>query len=140
MLPLLVMVNKTQNKRTGDMGEAIVCQYLENKGFTILDRNYRVPQAEIDIVARETETIHFVEVKTVSYETKEQLQQAITSESWRPEEQVHAAKLKKLGMGAEAWIMNHGYTGNWQIDVAAVRLVPRETYATVKLIDNVIVE
>jgi putative endonuclease len=134
------MALQRTNKQTGDMGERVAATYLSRRGHTIINRNYRVPQAEIDIVSRCNKVIHFVEVKTVSYETKADLVASLHTEDWRPEDQVHQAKLRKLGLGAEAWIRNHQYTGNWQIDVAAVRVVPRETYATVNLIANVTIE
>ena len=49
---------------TGKLGEdaAVVC--LREKGFAILDRNYRVKSAEIDIIAKDKDTIAFIEVKT----------------------------------------------------------------------------
>lgn len=51
-------------KNIGDLGENAVCTYLERKGFEILKRNYRIQGGEIDIVARNSEFIIFVEVKT----------------------------------------------------------------------------
>ncbi|MBV9159572.1 MAG: YraN family protein [Candidatus Kaiserbacteria bacterium] len=47
----------------GDMGESIAAQYLERKGFRIIDRNYLKPWGEIDIIAEKSGIIHFVEVK-----------------------------------------------------------------------------
>jgi putative endonuclease len=131
--------NKYNNKETGAWGETIASNYLVKRGFSILNRNYLKKWGEIDIVARETDgKVHFVEVKTVSYETKLQLIEAVTRRTWRPEENVHPHKLRKLNRAIESWLMENDYSGRWQIDVIAVRLVPREKYATVKLIPNVI--
>ncbi len=130
---------KTDNKKTGNIGEEIAARYLERKGFQIINRNYLKKWGEIDIVTRATSgKVHFVEVKTVSYETRQDLQQAVTRRTWRPEENVHPLKLKKLQRAIESWLSEHKYPGEWQIDVAAVRIVPREKYATVKYIPNVI--
>ena len=130
--------NKAHNKEIGARGEEIAARYLEKQGYTILARNYLKKWGEIDIVARETVgKVHFVEVKTVSYETKAALSEAVTRRTWRPEENVHSFKLRKLQRAIESWLSEHRYAGDWQIDVVAVRYVPREKYATVKYIPNV---
>lgn len=130
---------KSNNKIVGALGEQIAANYLEKHGFTILDRNYLKKWGEIDVVARGTDgKVHFVEVKTVSYETKDELQLAVTRRTWRPEENVHPHKLTKLQRAIESWLSEKRYEGVWQIDVLAVRIVSREKYATVKYISNVI--
>lgn len=134
-----------QRNQTGAIGEQITATFLRGKGFTILDTNYLKKWGELDLVARETlgnkYRIHFVEVKTVSYETREMLEKAVSRGTWRPEENVTFQKLAKLHRTAETWIMESEYTEvDWQIDVAAVRIVPHEKFATIKLIENVIVE
>lgn len=130
--------NKTENKEIGRIGEDMAENYLKNKGFDILCRNYLKKWGEIDIVTRRTNKIHFVEVKTVSYETKIELNHAVTRRTWRPEENVHAYKIKKLNRAIESWLMENNSDLDWQIDVVAVRIVPREKYATVKYIPNII--
>ncbi len=45
-------------------GEEIACRELRRRGYRILDRRYRTRLGELDIVAREDQTIVFVEVKT----------------------------------------------------------------------------
>jgi putative endonuclease len=127
-------------KETGDMGETIAASYLQKQGYSITDRNYRRKWGELDIVAQQGTIIHFVEVKTVSYETMEALQYAVTHETWRPEELVHAFKFHQLEKIIETWLSEHQYNGEWIIDVVGVRIVPRETFATVNLIENVIRE
>lgn len=52
------------NKRAmGAEGEAAACEALQCAGMTILERNYRRPTGEIDVIARDRRTIVFVEVK-----------------------------------------------------------------------------
>lgn len=126
------MTQKTQ--LTGQIGETVAAQYLQQSGYRILAQNYQKPWVEIDIIAYKEPYLYVIEVKTVSYETKADLEWAVTHETWRPEEQVHERKRYKLGQGAEAWIEEHRYTGEWQIVVLAVRIVPRETYATVNML------
>lgn len=49
---------------TGRIGEDYVCSYLENSGYEIIVRNYRIKGGEIDIIARNDEYTAFVEVKS----------------------------------------------------------------------------
>lgn len=52
------------SKSIGDSGEQVAANYLINKGYEILDRNYHSKFGEIDIIALKNEYITFVEVKT----------------------------------------------------------------------------
>ncbi len=127
-----------KKNKVGAYGEDIATKYLINKGFEIITRNYLKKWGEIDIVARKTNTMRFIEVKTVSYETKKDLERAISHGTWRPEENVHFKKIQRLNRAIESWIMDNNYDGDWEIDVLAVRIVPRERYATVKYLQNVV--
>ena len=132
---------KGAKNQIGAYGEQIAATYLKNKGFSILDTNYLKKWGEIDLVARETEAdstyIHFVEVKTVSYETKQALEYAVSHGTWRPEEQVTPKKLQKLQRVIESWLLEKRLDQEWQIDIAAVRIVTAERYATVNYLPNV---
>ena len=131
---------KLQNKATGSLGEKLTVDYLVKKGFILLEMNYLRKWGEIDVIVKKDDKVHFVEVKTVSYETKAYLESTVTHGTWRPEENVHQYKLKKLARAIETWISENKWTGDVQIDVAAVRIVPRETYATINMINNVILD
>lgn len=53
------------NKSTGKYGEELAKEFLIKKGFEILETNFRYSKmAEIDIIAKKKNAIHFVEVKT----------------------------------------------------------------------------
>jgi putative endonuclease len=54
----------TNSKNTGNAGEEIAAQYLTNKGFEILSRNWQYMHRELDIVAQKGKTLVIVEVKT----------------------------------------------------------------------------
>lgn len=146
------MTDKKFNRKTGNLGEDIAVNFLKNKGFSIIERNYSKVWGEIDIVARETsptrpvgefshetsDIAHFIEVKSVSHETKYLLEWAVSHETWRPEEMVHSFKLNQIRKAMETWVHEHNWQGKVQIDVVAVRMVPREKYAQVEYIDNVL--
>lgn len=51
-------------QRLGSFGERVAVAHLEAKGYHIRDRNFRVREGEIDIVAEHDDTLVFVEVKT----------------------------------------------------------------------------
>ena len=53
-------------KEIGKQGEEIATQYLKEKGYQILERNFYARKGEIDIIAKEKREIVFVEVKTRS--------------------------------------------------------------------------
>src|SRR3989344_5031829 len=56
----------TPRRQFGDNSEALGAQYLEQKGYVILARNYQKPWGEIDIIAKDGEVIVFAEVKANS--------------------------------------------------------------------------
>ena len=54
----------SQSKEVARIGEEFAVQYLKDKGYQILERNYRLRSGEIDVIAKEGRQIVFVEVKT----------------------------------------------------------------------------
>ncbi|MFC2083484.1 YraN family protein [Bacteroidota bacterium] len=52
------------NQSIGGKGEEIACKYLQEKGYRIIERNYRFGHGEIDIIAKDKEILVFIEVKT----------------------------------------------------------------------------
>lgn len=129
---------KGAHNKTGAMGELVARNWLKNKGFSILVDNYQKKWGEIDIIAKQGKVIHFIEVKAVSYDSKADLERYSRGDAWRPEELVTAQKMQKIQRTIESWLIENEYEGEWQIDIAAVRLVPQDKYATVDWIENVI--
>ena len=107
-------------KEVGKTGEEIAVEFLKEKGYQILDRNYKfqipgdLQRGEIDIVAKKGETICFVEVKTLKDPKIEIF----------PEEKVNFSKKRKLILTAESWLMKNKipFDAKWQIDVVSVLL------------------
>ena len=51
-------------KLLGKKGERLVAEYLKKQGCKIIEKNYRTPFGEADIIAKDGDEIIFVEVKT----------------------------------------------------------------------------
>lgn len=129
---------KTAKRQIGDTGEEVACKYLETKGFRIVERNYLRPWGEIDIIAENSHGIRFVEVKTVTRATLPAGGSRVTS--FRPEDNVHPAKLKRLHRAIQTYLLDHkvSHETAWQVDVACVYLDFSTRRARVELLENVI--
>lgn len=57
-------VNTLTSKELGTLGENLACCFLERQDFEILDRNWKCPDGEVDIIASKDDETVFVEVKT----------------------------------------------------------------------------
>ena len=81
----------------GREGEQAAVGYLESRGFRILDRNWRCPDGEIDIVASDRGTFVVCEVKTRS-----------GTRFGTPFDAVGQAKRRRLRRLAAQWLAAHG--------------------------------
>lgn len=66
------------NSQTGVRGEELAAKHIVSKKYTILERNYRTPLGEIDIIAQKDNKIAFIEVKCRIGDTKGKPYEAIT--------------------------------------------------------------
>jgi|SRR3569832_1171424 len=121
---------------TGQLGEDIACQFLRGKGFTVVERNYRKTWGEIDIIAEFKGSVRFVEVKALSRENIADISREMNG--YRPEEQVHPAKLKKIARTAELYMQEKGDERDYQIDVVGVYLNPVTRAARCRLYEQVL--
>ena len=104
-------MQKINKRQIGADKEAFVCEWLQNRGYKILERNFRCGSGEIDIVAREGEYLVFVEVKYRSRDT-----------SGLPEEAVDVRKQRVISRVALYYLRRYGYgeTTPVRFDVVAV--------------------
>ena len=94
----------------GHYGELAACRYLCDKGYNIVDRNYKCVIAEIDIVAYNSNgVLCFCEVKT-----RKSKQYGCAYEA------VNADKMHQLRKGAISFVTHHGLDCEMQIDVIEV--------------------
>ena len=117
----------------GVLGEDLAVQFLKKKGLVVVERNYWKPYGEIDIVARESGVIRFIEVKTVSYETDK----GLSRETIRPEENMHPHKIKRLSRVVQAYLFSHE-TGEWVFDLICVYVDQKTRSARVKWIKDIV--
>ena len=75
------MVNKRQ--QLGQDGESLAAQFLKKHGYKIIEQNYRTKLGEIDIIAKDKESLVFVEVKARSTNRIEYSKWAITPKKQR---------------------------------------------------------
>ena len=126
---------KSKTSQTGAVGENIACKFLERKGYKILEKNYRKPWGEIDIIAIKDNEIRFIEVKAVSGDL-ENLSREINT--YRPEEQIHPAKLKKIVRTAQLYMAHKEDDREYQIDAVGVILDPITRKARCRLFEQIL--
>lgn len=131
-----MVFNDKARKETGRIGESIAAQFLERKGFIILERNYRQVWGEIDIVALKHGVVRFVEVKTLSRENTSDISREMGD--YRPEEQVHQHKLRKIARTAELYMNSKKDDRDFQIDVVGVLLDKQTRRAHCRLYEQVL--
>lgn len=117
----------TKKSETGKLGEDIACLYLTNKKYKIIDRNFRKPWGELDIIAKDPKDILvFVEVKSM---------RQFGNAAIQPEDNLTAAKLRKLKRTISLYVGSNpdliDDEKGWRIDLVAItipdeRLIPLE--------------
>lgn len=116
------------NKRyIGSVNENKACDFLIKKGYLILDVNYNVRQAELDIIARDDKTVVFVEVKYRS-----------SFNSGNPLEAVTVSKQKKICKAALFYMNQHNinpYEEPVRFDV--IGITPKEIMHVVNAFDYI---
>lgn len=104
---------KTSSTRQnlGRLGERLASSALEQRGYRILEQNFRCRSGEIDLVAEEGQDLVFIEVKTRR-----------GTACGLPEEAVHSRKARKLQEVASCYLDLHDLSEcSWRIDVVAVQ-------------------
>lgn len=120
-------------KEIGGMTENLAAEYLKNKKYKILEKNFRCRFGEIDIVAQKNKILVFVEVKS-------RLADKINS-NYSPFDNITSAKKQKLIKLGQYYLKNKKMPSDtsWQIDAIAVEInphtflkIPREGAAEIK--------
>jgi putative endonuclease len=94
---------------TGRNAENLAAAFLQAKGLTIIEKNFRAKVGEIDIIAKEGDEMIFVEVRA---RASRDFGGAAAS--------VGGAKRRKLIKAAQLWLQVRGWDGGCRFDVVAV--------------------
>ena len=97
-------------KELGNIGEQIAVDYLEKNNYKILKRNFYCKQGEIDVIAKKSQEIVFIEVKTRS-----------SLDFGKPSEAVNSIKLKHMYKTAQYFLYkSHSINNFIRFDVIEV--------------------
>ncbi len=109
---------KENSKKIGTSGEDLATKFLQEKGYRIRERNYRVSLGELDIIAEKDSRIIFVEVKT-----RRNLR------CGTPAESVNYYKQKKIIQTAQVFLRQKRLEGcSCRFDVIEVYVHPEKTW------------
>ena len=108
-------MNGSGRIQTGKRGEDIAAAYLKNRGYRIIERNYKCLFGEIDIVAKDGDTVVFVEVKSRKSEKFGDPQGAVGREK---QKKISRISLKYLEE-------KHLYPCDARFDVVAIKIINR---------------
>lgn len=108
----------TKKSELGQYGEDLACRFLIKNGYKIVERNFRKPWGEIDIIAKSPDkTLVFVEVKTMQDRGELEL---------KPEDQLSQSKLTKVAKTANMYAGSNeklvDKKRGWQIDLIAITI------------------
>lgn len=123
---------QTEKQKIGQIGENIAVKHLVKHKYKILARNYRKKWGEIDIIAKKNKILHFIEVKSVSHET-------FDFGDYRPEENVHPWKIKRIRRAIQSYLIEKNVSGEteWQVDIMAVFIDFSKKRAKIRMTDDI---
>ena len=105
------MPNKTPQQDTGNQAEMTACDFLQQQGLHLLERNYLCKRGEIDLIMRDKQHTVFVEVR---FRRSSRFGSSAESVDWR--------KQTKLLATAEHYLQQHpkAAKGACRFDVVAL--------------------
>ena len=104
------------SKKIGSRYEQIAADFLQDRGYKILERNFRCPAGEIDIIAREGEYLCFLEVKFRSEKDR-----------GTPQEAVNGRKQRMISRAALYYMMKNGLSDTTPCRFDVVGILPEKT-------------
>ncbi|PIQ66385.1 MAG: hypothetical protein COV96_01780, partial [Candidatus Zambryskibacteria bacterium CG11_big_fil_rev_8_21_14_0_20_42_18] len=83
---------------------------------------------------KKADVIHFVEVKSVSCVTFDNI-----SGDYRPEDNMHPWKLKRLSRVIQTYLLDRKIDTDWQLDLITVRIDQKNRKARAEILENIII-
>lgn len=107
----LLISGMAWHNETGKKGERMAAGYLEQKGFTLIDLNWRYKRLEVDIIASKDDVLHFVEVKSTH-----------SKNGGNPEEKVGKKKFRNLLQASDEYLHQHPEWKKIQFDILSITM------------------
>ena len=126
----------SEKQKIGLIGEDIACKFILKEDFKILERNFTRKCGEIDIIAEKNNIIQFFEVKTVSYETLEDV--SYETNYYKPEDNIHSWKIKRLSRTIQLYLLEKNEEKDWQFNIICVFLSLKDKKAKVNVLYNIV--
>lgn len=124
--------SKTQ--KTGELGEDICVRYLENNGYKIIERNYTIRGGEIDIICKKLNKLHFIEVKSVSCETTEDIS---FNKIYNPAQNMTRSKIEKCQKTLLEYLSKNKVSCETQLDLYLIFIDKRDLQHKISRLENI---
>lgn len=98
-----------EHNALGKEGEQLTIDFLQKKGYSILEKNYRYRKAEVDIIARKDDVVVVVEVKTRS-----------TSDFGNPQDFVKPKQIQLLVKAVNYYVITNDLDVEVRFDIVAI--------------------
>jgi putative endonuclease len=115
-------------KETGERGEKLARDFLKKRGYKILETNYHCRRGEVDIIAREKDTLVFVEVRSKT-----------NLACGTPEESITRTKQQRLRLTSYHYLESHNLMDSpWRIDVVLIEMDKQGRATRTELLQNAV--
>lgn len=111
-------------KEIGDEGEELASEFLHEKHYEILERQWRLGRTEVDIIARKGNTLTFVEVK-------------LRNNNWagEPWQFVTRSKQRMIIKAADRYVQRY-VTDNVEIRFDVISIIKNKDYMRIEHLEN----
>ena len=105
----IILKQLESTKSIGDKGEALACEFLNERGYKLIEKNWKYFRFEVDLIMQKSNEIVFVEVKTRYSD--------LYGEPW---EAVNRAKRQKICTSADAYLRSHQCPLEPRFDIVSI--------------------
>ena len=117
----------SEHNFVGQIGEDLARKYLEERGYSILEQNYKTRYSEVDLVAEKNGEMIFVEVRT-----------KVGENFGTPEDTLNRKKLSKVRFNALSYAGYKKWQGPIKIDAICIVLNPNHTVLRLNHYENIV--
>jgi putative endonuclease len=126
----------SEKRQFGDIGEELATQYLKQKGYKILERNWRQKWGELDIVAAKVSGIFLSKIKEIVFAEVKTVKDGDTAFA---AQKVHRWKQERLIRTAQTYLAKNNLSSlPWRIDVLLVDFDPQTNAPKIEHLENAV--